>query len=125
MATGLAVFAVILSIGTLIALLFVLALVITLTRPDRKPALPAITDAEASCDMCIHCGAVGLPGLFGNGADHAIGCPTITDVWPVGPLDVQDGLTCEMCSHVLQLGETYTTARDIRCIGCTVIEATP
>lgn len=127
MATGLVIFAVILSAGTLIALFFVVALVVTVVLPALKapPVRPGITDAEAACEMCVHCGVSGAPGKFGNDAEHAVSCPTVTDLWPVQPVDIDGWLTCEICSHVLQLGETYTTARDIRCIGCTVLEPTP
>lgn len=116
---ALATLAVILSIGNLLALLFVVGLVITLTRPDRKQfALPAIAD-----DSCIWCGKRDPSGLDW-GIAHADNCPTLTDVWPVQPVDIEGWLTCEVCSHVLQMGEAYTRARNIRCIGCTVSEST-
>lgn len=120
---ALAALAVILSIGNLLALLFVVGLVITLTRPDRKPfALPAITEAEAGCDICIWCGKQDPSGL-GWGIPHTEACPTLTDVWPVIPIDIKQELTCEVCAHPLEIGEAYTTNRNIRCIGCTVSEA--
>jgi hypothetical protein len=122
MATGLALFAVILSIGTLIALLFVVGLVVTLTRPGKQFAVPAITEAEASCDICIWRGK-GDPSGLGWGIPHTDACPTLTDVWPVIPIDIKQELTCEVCAHPLEIGEAYTTTRNIRCLGCTVSEA--
>jgi hypothetical protein len=123
MATGLAAFAVILSLGNLLALLFVVALVITLARPDRQPpAHPAITDAEAACDICVWCGKQDPSGMFGWGIDHTAGCPTVTDIWPVIPVDIRGDLTCSGCSHPFEIGEAYKSRPQIRCIGCAAIE---
>jgi len=69
-------------------------------------------------DACIYCGHLDPTGRQAWGEGHAYSCPTVTDLWPVGPADVAGELHCEFCHRPLLLGETYTSDGDIRCLGC-------
>ena len=77
------------------------------------------TEADAAHDMCIYCGHRDPTGRQAWGEGHADNCPTVTDVWPVGPVDVAGELHCTACHHPFALGEAYTTSdRVVCCLGC-------
>lgn len=60
---------------------------------------------------CIHCG-----GNAGMDA-HAVDCPMFTDLWTVGPREVDEGMCCIGCSRPFELGEPYTGS-EVLCLGC-------
>lgn len=70
-----------------------------------------ITDAQMDSDGCILC--AGIPDLDG----HTLDCPMSTDVWQIGPRELDEGFSCTVCSHLFADGEHYT-GRDVVCLGC-------
>ncbi len=66
--------------------------------------------------VCIHCG-----GNADMGA-HTPDCPSSTDVWRVGPREIDEEMVCMGCGHLFDLGDFYTGA-EILCLGCAAMEA--
>lgn len=85
------------------------------------PADPFMAEGRTPT-ICMYCGCDMPNGVFGWPTEHQATCPTLTDLWPVNPIDLMWEIACEICGHPFALGEHYTTKRDIRCIGCSVTE---
>lgn len=66
---------------------------------------------------CLHCG-----GNAGTNA-HASDCPLSTDVWRIGPREIDEEMCCMGCGHAFDLGDFYTGA-EILCLGCAALEST-
>lgn len=66
-------------------------------------------------ETCLHCG-----GNAGMDA-HAPSCPMSTDVWRVGPREIDEDMCCMECSVPFEIGDFYT-GRDVHCLGCAALE---
>lgn len=65
---------------------------------------------------CIHCA-----GNAGMDA-HAPDCPMCTDVWRIGPRELDEGMCCMHCARPFEAGEFYT-GEHVLCLGCAALEA--